>query len=390
MQVYKTFFKVAKKYTGGCLVYLAVFLFLMVGMSYLSSNDTNNKFVASTVKFTVIDEDNSDASNALIDYLADKHELVEMNSYDTETLQDNLYYEEIRYILNIPKGCEEKLKNEDYDNLLSHTMKTDSAAGYFFNQDLSAYINTLRLNIKGGYSFDEALEETAKTIKNTKSEVETIEFEKIAKNKDNGVFYFFQYFAYIVISVLIVGISPILMSFHKEDLAARVTCSSYSKIKQSAEIGLGCITYSLGLWFLLMICAIAVYEPVYALSTNGLLCMLNSFVYTIVIITITLLIGSFNLGASSFSLVSNIISLGTSFLCGVFVPLWMLADNVIAFSKFLPAYWYISNNNMISGFTGEAVNMATYWSNLGIQLLFAVAIFSVYLVVNLNKKKKGH
>ena len=58
MQVYKTFFKVAKKYTGGCLVYLAVFLFLMVGMSYLSSNDTNNKFVASTVKFTVIDEDN--------------------------------------------------------------------------------------------------------------------------------------------------------------------------------------------------------------------------------------------------------------------------------------------------------------------------------------------
>ena len=388
MQVYKTFFKVAKKYTGGCLVYLAVFLFLMVGMSYLSSNDTNNKFVASTVKFTVIDEDNSDASNALIDYLADKHELVEMNSYDTETLQDNLYYEEIRYILNIPKGYEEKLKNEDYDNLLSHTMKTDSAAGYFFNQDLSAYINTLRLNIKGGYSFDEALEETAKTIKNTKSEVETIEFEKIAKNKDNGVFYFFQYFAYIVISVLIVGISPILMSFHKEDLAARVTCSSYSKIKQSAEIG--CITYSLGLWFLLIICAIAVYGPVHALSTNGLLCMLNSFVYTIVIITITLLIGSFNLGSSSFSLVSNIISLGTSFLCGVFVPLWMLADNVIAFSKFLPAYWYISNNNMISGFTGEAVNMTTYWSNLGIQLLFAVAIFSVYLVVNLNKKKKGH
>ena len=168
MQVYKTFFKVAKKYTGGCLVYLAVFLFLMVGMSYLSSNDTNNKFVASTVKFTVIDEDNSDASNALIDYLADKHELVEMNSYDTETLQDNLYYEEIRYILNIPKGYEEKLKNEDYDNLLSHTMKTDSAAGYFFNQDLSAYINTLILNIKGGYGFDEALEETAKTIKNTK------------------------------------------------------------------------------------------------------------------------------------------------------------------------------------------------------------------------------
>ena len=42
---------------------------------------------------------------------------------------------------------------------------------------------------------------------------------------------------------------------------------------------------------------------------------------------------------------------------------------------------------MISGFTGEAVSMDTYLRNIGIQLLFAVAIFSVYLVVNMNKKR---
>ena len=390
MQVYKTFFKIAKKYTGGCMIYLSVFLILMISMSYLSSTDTENKFAASSVKFTVIDEDKSNACKALIDFLSDKHELVEMNSYDTETLQDNLYYEEIRYILNIPNGYEENLKNKNYDNLLSHTMKSDSAAGYFFNQDLSSYINNLRLNIEAGYTFDEALKETANTIKDAKTDVETNEFEETNKNANNQIFYFFQYYAYIAISVLIIGITPILISFHKQDLDARITCSSYSKIKQTAEIGFGCVTYAVGLWIILLLCSVIVYGPSQALSSSGLLCMLNSFVYTIIIIAITLLVGSFNLNSATLSLVSNVLSLGTSFLCGVFVPLWLLSDKVIAFSKFLPAYWYISSNNMISGFTGEAINMNTYWHNLFIQILFAVAIFSIYLVVNMNKKSKRY
>ena len=34
--------------------------------------------------------------------------------------------------------------------------------------------------------------------------------------------------------------------------------------------------------------------------------------------------------------------------------------------------------------------MNTFWRNTGIQLLFAVAIFSVYLVVNMNQKKSEH
>lgn len=390
MQVYKTFFKVAKNYTGGCIIYLTVFLILMICMSFLSSSDSENKFSASSVKFTVIDEDSSDASKALIDYLSGKHELVELDSYDNETLQDNLYYEQIRYILNIPSGYEKSLEKGEFDHLLSHSMRTDSAAGYFFNQDISSYINTLRLNLKGGYDLKEALDETAKSIESTKTEVETIEFEKTAKNENKNIFYFFQYFAYIAISVLIVGISPILISFHKEDLAARVACSSYSGVKQSLEIGLGCVTYAIGMWLFLMLCAVVVYGPAQAFSFHGLLCMANSFVYTIVIIAITLLVGSFNLGSASLSLVSNVLSLGTSFLCGVFVPLWMLSDKVVAFSKFLPGYWYIRSNNMISGFTGEAVSMNTFWRNTGIQLLFAVAIFSVYLVVNMNKKKSEH
>lgn len=387
MQVYKTFFKVAKKYTGGCILYLVIFLVLMFSMSALSSSEENDKFKASKVNFTVIDEDHTDASKALITYLKGKHNLVKMKSYDAQTLQDNLYYEQISYILTIPKGYEENILNKQFENILSHTKKPDTAAGFFFNQDISAYLNTLRLNLEAGYSLKDSLTETENTVKNTNTDVETIEFEKTTDKKDNGIYYFFQYYAYIAISILIVGMAPILIAFHKKDLAARVNCSSYTKVKQTTELGFGCITYSIALWLVLVLAAVVAYGPGAVFSTNGLLCVLNSFVYLFVIGAITLLIGSFSLNSSTLSLVSNVIGLGTSFLCGVFVPLWLLSDKVVAFSKFLPAYWYIRNNNMVSGFTGEALEMSTYWKNLGIQCIFAVAIFCIYLVVNQNKKK---
>ena len=139
----------------------------------------------------------------------------------------------------------------------------------------------------------------------------------------------------------------------------------------------------------MVICSIVIYGPEQAFSRNGILCLLNSLIYTIVVIAITLLVGSFKLSSSALSLVANVIGLGTSFLCGIFVPLWLLSDKVIAFSKFLPTYWFIKNNNMISGFSGEAVSLSSFWNNIFIQLLFAVAIFCIYLVLNISRKRKS-
>ena len=244
-------------------------------------------------------------------------------------------------------------------------------------------------NIEDIEVIEEAVKETADTVKSTDTEVDTIKFEKVASLKENGIFYFFQYFGYIIISILLVGISPILISFRQADLSARISCSSYSRTKQSIGIGLGCLTYSLAQWLVMVICSIIFYGAEQAFSRNGILCLINSFIYTIVVIAITLLVGSFKLSSSALSLVANVIGLGTSFLCGIFVPLWLLSDKVITFSKFLPTYWFIRNNNMISGFSGETVTMTTFWNNIFIQLLFAVAIFCIYLVLNISRKRKS-
>ena len=104
MQVYKTFFKIAKKYLSSCIIYFSIFIVLLIAMSKLGTETTNSRFEADTVDFAVIDNDNTTASEALLDYLTGKHELVTLDDYSNESLQDYMYYEKIEYVLIIPEG----------------------------------------------------------------------------------------------------------------------------------------------------------------------------------------------------------------------------------------------------------------------------------------------
>ena len=90
---------------------------------------------------------------------------------------------------------------------------------------------------------------------------------------------------------------------------------------------------------------------------------------------------------NALNMVANVIGLGMSFLCGIFVPQWYLGDAVISASRFLPAYWYVRINNMLSGFSDEALSMDTYRMCIGVEVLFLAAIFAVYLAINRQREK---
>lgn len=390
MQVYKTFFKIAKKYLSSCIIYFSIFIVLLIAMSKLGTETTNSRFEADTVDFAVIDNDNTTASEALLDYLTGKHKLVTLDDYSNESLQDYMYYEKIEYVLIIPEGYEANLLSGKTENIISHSMRTDSAKGFFFNQDVNAYLDCLNLYLRADYSLSDALDATKDTIEATAdTKPETITFEEKNNNVAPGMTSYFQYMAYVMMSGLIIAVSPILITFHKRNLQERLACSSTAVRTQSVGIGLGCITYCLAAWLILMVVAMILYKPENMFSETGLMFILNSFVYTIGITLITLIIGSFNLETNALNLISNVLGLGTSFLCGIFVPLWYLSDKVLIFSQFLPTYWYMKNINMISGASGEAFSRATYWNYIGIEVIFIVALFAIFLLANTQRKKKA-
>ena len=85
-------------------------------------------------------------------------------------------------------------------------------------------------------------------------------------------------------------------------------------------------------------------------------------------------------------MISNVLGLGLSFLGGIFVPLEYMSSGVVAFARFLPTYWYVKANQIIDSYTGTSAQISTYLSYIGIEFIFALAIFSAALAASKVRK----
>lgn len=384
MQVFKTFFKIAKKHVTSCLIYIVVFVGLLLMISNTSS-DENSNFKEAAFDISIIDEDNSATSRALTEYLTSTHTLVTLPSTDRETLQDSLYYAKIDFVLRIPSGFEKKLEQGITKEIVKASKRQYSSNGYFLEQQVQQYLQTISLYLKGGFSVKEALLKTDASLASA-PEVTLLKETKINTEKAENFYQFFQYIPYMLLSILIVGMAPIVIIFQKKDLEKRIHCSALSIHNINMQLSLSCLVYSLIVWLVFILAAFLSYGGELLFSQKGLLCILNSFVYLLISIAITLFITLFSPNDNILSMLANVIGLGMSFLCGIFVPQYLLSDSVISISRFLPAYWYVRINNMLSGASGENYLLKHYFMWIGIECLFCVALFVLYLVGRKQKK----
>lgn len=387
MQVFSAFIKIAKKKFVATLMYLGMFLVLIAIMSQLAQETINSQFEAAELSICINDEDQSHASEALTDYLSSIHKRVVLDRYDSETLQDYIFYQKIDFVVTIPKGYEKNLTDGNTDQLIQTSKLGQSAGGYFAEQQIDSYLATLRLYQNGGFTLEESLDKTIASLEND-PDVEMVNFSDTSENQNSDMAYFFQYIPYVLLLMMILGLSPILITFRKKDLGARINCSSLTQTSRNIQLISGCAAYSIFLWLIFMIVGLIMYHPDRLFSTNGLLCILNSFVFLLIATSITLLISTFPLSSNALNMVANVITLSMSFLTGVFVPQWYLGTQVLNASRFLPTYWYVRSNNMIGGLSSELMDMKQYWLFLGIQFAFVPAILAIYLVCSKQRKHR--
>lgn len=381
MQVCKAFWRLALNKLPSSLIYFLVFMVITIIFSGSAADSNANKFTASALDICVIDQDDSTVSKALTDYLGSIHDIQNLSDTTDESLQDNLYYEMISYTLTIPKGFSESVASGDHSVKLTTAKRQDSASGYFLDQQIDAYMNELSLYMTSGLSVEEACKQLKASIKDT-PEVTSVSFDQTTKKENETLYYFFQYLPYVFLMMLLEGLTPILVAFHREEIGNRIACSSMPPNVHNTILAVCCAAYSVAVWAAFMVLGMIMYGPAQMFSHNGLLCIANSFVFMLITVAITLLLSVFGLHDNALNMVSNVLGLGMSFLCGIFVPQYYLGDAVLSVGRFLPAYWYVRIINMISGISGEAFSMHTYGTFIGVQLLFLAAIFALYLAVS--------
>lgn len=378
MQIYNAFLKVARTRVTSILIYYVVFLIFVILSSQNTADDNRSRFEASSVPICIIDEDKSAASHALTEYLLSMHESVVLDSYEPETLLDNLYYGRIGYVLSIPEGFERALLAGQTKDLVTTSKMPDSTNGIFIDRQIDLYLRALSASVSSGASVPEAVS-IVNTAVTQSPDVHTVSFEGQSAGEDSFMYYYFQYLSYVLLVMLLEGLSPVLIRFRQKDLRSRIACSSMKPFVQKVQLGLGCMTYSLAIWLSFILPSFLIFGAQQILSKNGLLCLINSAVFTLVATALTLFIGTFSIPGHALNMISNIIGLGMGFLCGVFVPQQFLGDTVLSASRFLPAYWYVRITNMLGGLSEEAFSIDTYRLCIGIELLFFFALFAMYL-----------
>ncbi|MBO5459370.1 MAG: ABC transporter permease [Lachnospira sp.] len=382
MQVFKAFYKCVLRRISVVIIYVSIFAAICIIMAQTANINKTYDFKAEQLKIAVFDYDNTPESNALYDYIADTQQLINISD-DKESIADELFFRNIDYVLIIPQGF-----SSDYTSL-ENVKQAGSTSAYYMDNIINTYLKIFSTYTSAGYSANEAKQLTKQSlaagssaeILNNENEADDLVVSTYMKS-------FFQYLPYIFIAVIMTSMGGILIIFREKNINFRMKCSALSVTRRNAELSSACISYSLLLWCIFMVLAAIIYKQ-HIFTINGAMFVLNSLVFLLVAVSITYLVSLFAKNDNTMNVWSNILGLGMSFICGIFIPAELLSSGVATVSQFLPASWYIKALKICSSYNNNGADLKKYFGYLGIQLLFTIACFSAALVVSKYRKEEA-
>ena len=315
MQVYKAFFKIIQKNILQILIYIVIFLFFVVLMANTYTDPTNMDFKESKVNTVFINHDeDSKLLEGLKEYISQNANLIDIPD-DIQKLQDALYFREVEYIVKVPKGFTEAfMKGEEIR--IEKTIVPDSASSVYMDNLINKYLNTARLYISSienlsqqqlvNYIGEDLSHETEVLLFNPDPE----------KGKNIRRMYYFNFLAYSLFAILILGVSAVMIVFNQPDLRKRHSCSPLKLKNMNFQMILGNISFAILVWLIMIIPSFIMYGD-YMFTKKGLLFLLNSIIFTLPALSISFLIANIVKSKNAISAAANVVSLGTCFIKGI-------------------------------------------------------------------------
>lgn len=385
MQVYKAFFKVILKNISQLMIYVVVFILLAVGLASTNNKPVNTNFTETKVNMVFINNDtNSKVVEGLNNYLSKNANIVNISD-DKKELQDALFFREVEYIVRVPNGFTEGLLSGKPMNIEKTTVP-GSTSGIYLDSIINKYLNTAKTYTSNMNDLsDEDLLRYIENDLSKKTEVKLINsVEETSKNEKAALY--FNFMAYALFAILILGVCSVMIVFNDTDLKKRNLCSPVELKSMNFQMILGNLSFAIFAWFAMTLTSFIMYKG-YMFTGKGLLFLLNSFVFTLAALSISFLIGNIVKSRNVMSAAANGVSLGTCFIGGVFVPQFLLGKTVLKIASFTPTYWYVKANNSIAYLVNfNMENLRPIFLNMLIVIGFAVAVLSVTLVVIKQKR----
>ncbi len=382
MTVFKTFLRVLNKCKLPIIMY-TVFLIFFGGFN-MQTSENNTNFVAEKPDILIINNDEETGiTKNLVDYIKNNSNIIEIEN-DEEKINDALFYRDVNYIIYIPENYRQDFLNGNNPEI--EIKSTGDYSASYAEMLLSRYIKIANIYEKNIESEEELINKINDTLsKETKIEVSS----KLDTDNLSKACFYYNFANYSILAGLVYVICLILSSFKKENIQKRTIISSmnYKKINRKLLLSSGLV--AVGLWLSYVVLSFILVGDI-MFTMHGMMYIINSFIFSICALTIAFLIANLVTNKNAINGIINVVALGSSFLCGAFVPMEWLPDSVLTIAHILPSYYYISTNEMLKQL--EIFNFETIKPiiiNIGIIVIFTIVFIIITNIISRRKRKIG-
>lgn len=369
MTIFNAFLKILKKNKFIIIMY-TVILVLFGGLNMQTSEKEMN-FQAVKPNIMIVNNDKEEGiTKGLIEYLKENCKIIELEN-DEEKINDALFYREINYVVYIPENY-----SKDFNNLELTTKSTKDYNASYAEMLVKKYVETANI-----YKDENQIKEVIK--KQSTVEITT----KLDTNSLSKAAFYYNFESYSILACLIYVICLVLSVFNNEKIRKKniISSTNYKKLNRTLLLS-NCI-YSLTIWLFYLIMSFILLGNI-MFTQHGLILIINSFIFMICATTLAFLVGTILTKKEAVNGIMNIIALGSSFLCGAFVPVEYLPDSVLKIAHVIPTYWYIQNNEVTK--TLEEINIDTLKpiiTNWIVILIFSVIFIIITNIISKRKQK---
>lgn len=378
MTVFKTFWKIVNKYKFTVILY-TVILIIFAGANMQTSDNSTN-FVASKPDVLIINNDeNIGITENLINYIKNNCNIIDIKE-DEEAINDALFYRDVNYIIYIPQNY-----RLDFLNGLNPQIEIKSTGDYqssLAEMMLTRYIKVANIYVE---QIEDEEQQIAKINETLEKETEVEITSKLDTENLSRATFYYNFLNYSILAGLVYIICLILSSFREEKIRKRTIVSSMNYKKHNRQLLLSNSILAIILWIFYVILSFILIGNV-MFTQQGLILIINLFIFSICALCIAFLVANIISNKNAINGIINVIGLGSSFLCGAFVPVEWLPDTVLKIAHILPSYWYIQTNELVK--TLEVINMESLkpiFTNMAVVLGFSIIFI---IIANLISKKK--
>lgn len=389
MIVFKTFWRIMKRYWWIVFIYVAI----LTSLSVINLNAAPvTDFVDTKPEITIVSQDSSDLATKpftknFLNYLSKNTQIIDLKESETT---DALFYQKISMILYLPEDLESKILSGqkvtlDYRTSGNYTAElSKNLIKRYFELQRTEILESKNSSKEQSNILSENSEKIISNLNQRLDQSPTVRLANKNATNLSKIAAFFNFASYTIMAIILYVTCFINASFNKSSVKKRTLVSSLHLKKYNFSLLLANSIFAFSVFALLTTLSFFVLGNI-VLTPFFIYEILNILLYTLAALTLAELVSTFNLSRDAVSGVVNLLSLAPAFLSGAFVPTYFLPSFVLTIAHIFPTYWFIDTNNKITTLTEFNFNsFLTILPNLLVLVLFSI----IFIVANLVLSKK--